>query len=80
MGWIVPQVALCRSSVTPGMCIEWYLVTVVPVGGRNFFRLLQGGEAALLYPGGVREVLHFHPADVARSTVGVSCHLSKFIF
>ena len=28
----------------------------VPVGGRNFFRLLQNGEAVLLFPGGVREV------------------------
>ena len=28
----------------------------VPVGGRNFFKLMQMGEAALLYPGGVREV------------------------
>ena len=28
----------------------------VPVGGRNFFRLMQNGEAALLFPGGVREV------------------------
>jgi len=28
----------------------------VPVGGRNFFKLMQNGEAALLYPGGVREV------------------------
>ncbi len=29
----------------------------VPVGGRNFFRLLQNGEAVLLFPGGVREVM-----------------------
>lgn len=28
----------------------------VPVGGRTFFRLLQNGEAVLLFPGGVREV------------------------
>lgn len=28
----------------------------VPVGGRNFFRLMQNGEAVLLFPGGVREV------------------------
>ena len=28
----------------------------MPVGGRNFFRLLQNGEAVLLFPGGVREV------------------------
>lgn len=28
----------------------------VPVGGRNFFRLLQNKEAVLLFPGGVREV------------------------
>ena len=28
----------------------------VKVGGRNFFRLLQNGEAVLLFPGGVREV------------------------
>ncbi|CAL8462015.1 g1546 [Coccomyxa elongata] len=27
----------------------------VPVGGRNFFRLLQNKEAVLLFPGGVRE-------------------------
>ncbi|KAK9819759.1 hypothetical protein WJX72_002051 [[Myrmecia] bisecta] len=27
----------------------------VPVGGRNFFRLLQQGEAVMLFPGGVRE-------------------------
>lgn len=31
----------------------------VPVGGRNFFRLLQNGEAVLLFPGGVREVCAF---------------------
>jgi hypothetical protein len=28
----------------------------VKVGGRNFFKLLQNGEAVLLFPGGVREV------------------------
>ena len=28
----------------------------VPVGGQNLYKLLEGGEAALLYPGGVREV------------------------
>ena len=28
----------------------------VMVGGRNFFRLMQNKEAALLFPGGVREV------------------------
>ena len=28
----------------------------VPVGGRNVFRLMQNGEAVLLFPGGVREV------------------------
>ncbi len=28
----------------------------VPVGGRNFFKLLQNKEAVLLFPGGVREV------------------------
>ena len=27
----------------------------VPVSGRNFIRLLQNGEAVLLFPGGVRE-------------------------
>lgn len=32
----------------------------VPVGGRNFFRLLQNKEAVLLFPGGVREVGSFH--------------------
>ena len=30
----------------------------VQVNGRNMFMLLQGGEAVLLYPGGVREVGH----------------------
>ncbi|KAG2499012.1 hypothetical protein HYH03_003198 [Edaphochlamys debaryana] len=29
----------------------------VPVSGKNLYSLLQGGEAALLYPGGVREAL-----------------------
>ena len=29
----------------------------VPVGGRNFFRLLQNNESVVLFPGGVREVL-----------------------
>ncbi|GLI58562.1 hypothetical protein VaNZ11_000309 [Volvox africanus] len=29
----------------------------VPVNGRNLYQLLQGGEAALLYPGGIREAL-----------------------
>ncbi len=28
----------------------------VPVGGRNFYRLLKNGEAVLLFPGGVSEV------------------------
>ena len=28
----------------------------VPVGGRNFFRLLQNNESVVLFPGGVREV------------------------
>lgn len=28
----------------------------VPVGGRNFFRLLQNKENVVLFPGGVREV------------------------
>jgi len=30
----------------------------VPVGPRNIFRLLQRGEMALLFPGGVREAIH----------------------
>lgn len=32
------------------------LLCAVPVGGKNFFKLMQNGEAALLYPGGVSEV------------------------
>lgn len=38
----------------------------VPVGGRNFYRLLQNKEAVLLYPGGVREVV-----DLQVSTAGL---------
>lgn len=33
------------------------LFGTVPVSGNNLYRLLQRGEAALLYPGGVREAL-----------------------
>ena len=29
----------------------------VMVGGRNFFKLMQNKEAALLFPGGAREVM-----------------------
>ena len=32
----------------------------VPVGGRNFFKLLQNKEAVLLFPGGVREVRYIY--------------------
>ena len=34
----------------------WLACRAVPVGARNFYRLMQNGEAALLFPGGVREV------------------------
>ena len=36
----------------------------VPVGGRNFFKLLEAGEAVMLFPGGVREVCRTESANM----------------
>ncbi|GIL46719.1 hypothetical protein Vafri_3635 [Volvox africanus] len=48
-----------RVGVSEGSSFGRFLETfgAVPVSGRNLYQLLQGGEAALLYPGGVREAL-----------------------
>ena len=45
----------CSSRLNQG----WLVCRAVPVGARNFYRLMQNGEAALLFPGGVREVRPF---------------------
>ena len=47
----------------------------VPVGGRNFFRLLQNKEAVLLFPGGVREVGSIHPVNSVNMPVACRCCL-----
>ena len=56
----------------------------VKVGGRNFFKLLQNGEAVLLFPGGVREVRSLAPAahtagDIPQRLSQLACHDEIFM-
>ena len=47
---------LTIKEMTLSRIFKFLTLVAVPVGGKNFFKLMQNGEAALLYPGGVREV------------------------